>query len=199
MRLKLLPVILLCVLAGCGRMLPPFAPEDLAPKPVQNLEVSALADGVQFAWLAPERDIRGEELRSLDFYEIERKLIEDPSDVVDETVPYEEVGLVQDRYFTELRRQQDQQVAQGLPKRKASVDASFKKHQFIDRSLVSGSRYLYRITGVNQGDEAGAVDTYIDVDFAGANSTITLASDLEDAEAVAGTTLEGDDNSLLAE
>src|SRR5690606_5391060 len=116
-----------------------------------------------------------------------------------ETVPYEEVALIPDTYFAELRRQQDQLVAQGLPKRKASVDESFKKHQFVDRSLVSGSRYLYRITGVNQGDEAGAVDTFVDIEFAGASSTITLASDLEDAEAVQGATLEVNDSSPTVE
>jgi hypothetical protein len=158
--------------------------------------VVALADGIQFSWVAPEEDIRGEELRSLDYYQIERKVIAEPSDVIDETISYEEVGLVPDRYFAQLQAKQEELVEKRLPKRKAVVEESFKKHQFIDRSLMNGTRYLYRISGVNQGNESGAVDSYVDVEFAGLNSVVTIASDLEDVEE---TPLEADVDLEVAE
>ena len=189
-------LILTTIASGCGRILPPFAPEDLAPRPVQSIEVVALADGIQFSWVAPEEDIRGEELRSLDYYQIERKVIAEPSDVIDETISYEEVGLVPDRYFAQLQAKQEELVEKRLPKRKAVVEESFKKHQFIDRSLMNGTRYLYRISGVNQGNESGAVDSYVDVEFAGLNSVVTIASDLEDVEE---TPLEADVDLEVAE
>ena len=177
-RALLLVVLISCSVSACGRMLPPFAPEDLAPKRVEQLEVVALDSGIQFSWLAPEMDTRGEPLRSLDGYIIERKLIEEPSDVVDETLSYDEVGAVRDSFFRALEVEQKQMKAEGKPTRKARVDDTIRRHTFLDDSLELDNRYLYRVIPINQGGEKGEVSAFVDVEFKGVSSEIVLSEQL---------------------
>lgn len=168
---------------ACGRMLPPLAPEDLAPRQVTDLRVTPLAAGVQFTWIAPENDFRGEPLRSLDGYRIERKVIMDPSEVVDESISYEAVALVPDRYFVALEQSKKELLEKGRPARKASVAQAEKEHEFIDASLMEGERYLYRIVPVNQGGEVGEKGSFVDIEFAGLQSAITISQELESLSA----------------
>lgn len=185
---RILAVIVVAVsYVACGRMLPPFAPEDLAPRQVTDLRVTPLATGIQFNWIAPESDFRGEPLRSLDGYRIERKIIEDPSEVVDESITYETIALVPDSYFAALTQSKKDLLEKGRPARKASVAQEQKKHEFIDTSLTENKRYLYRIVPVNQGGEIGEVGSFVDIEFAGLQSTVSISQELdsltEDTEA----------------
>lgn len=47
---------------GCGRYGPPVPPEKLAPVPISDLKVVILGTEVKISWVAPSKDIRGENL-----------------------------------------------------------------------------------------------------------------------------------------
>lgn len=171
---------MLALFAACGRIQYPFAPEDLAPEAVKELSVRASDAGVQFEWRAPESDLRGEKLRSLDGYAIERKTIVESADIVDEDVEFLTLATVADKYLVDLKAKEDFLSAKGLPKRRAQVDDSVAIHSYLDAAVESGTRYLYKITPINQGGEEGQVRAFIDVEYRGAQSEIVVSEELSD-------------------
>ena len=93
-----LPVFLLLANA-CGRYLPPIPPEQLSPRSVDQIVVTPSAEGVAFAWIAPDQDQQGKELRSMNGYRIQRKEILERGDETNESVPFKEVGYVSDKHI----------------------------------------------------------------------------------------------------
>ena len=70
-------VFLILLLASatfaCGLYKPPIAPELLAPKAVMDLTFAVEGEGVRFNWQSPDRDVQGEDLKTIEGYRLLRK------------------------------------------------------------------------------------------------------------------------------
>ena len=73
-------LFLISAILGCGLYKPPIAPELLAPKVVSNLTFVVEGEGVRFNWESPDRDVQGEDLKTIEGYNLLRK---GPSDDYD--------------------------------------------------------------------------------------------------------------------
>lgn len=167
---------------GCGKYGPPTPPELLSPKAVGDLVVTSQTNGVKFAWKAPDVDRRGEELKSIDGYNVERKLVEKPSDISDEEVEYVELKHLPDTHLADLEKRKEEARAKGLSTRQVKVDPLLKNFEFVDEGVQPGKTYVYRITPMNQTGVKGEVAQVVHVVFRGDASTIHLlpSSSLDD-------------------
>jgi len=163
-------------LGGCGKYGPPVPPEALSPAAVSELAASADATSVSLSWKAPKSDLRSKELRSLDGYSVVRATIEG-----NEPPRFAPLEFIEDKHILERDRLREEARASGKTARRVDVPAALTAFTFVDKTVVAGGRYLYRIIPVNQGGVLGAARESIQVTFNGVTSEITrLASaDLE--------------------
>jgi hypothetical protein len=173
-RCLLVSLLLSSFLLGCGKYSPPLAPEDLSPQPVVSLKVASSPEGVAFAWEAPAKDQRGNNLRSLDGYRIYRKELAKNSDLLDADVEYQLISTIEDKHLSELARLKDEARASGKPTRSVKVAPELKAFTFTDSAVESGKRYAYQITPVNQGSEEGDPGQIIIVRFRGESSEVSM-------------------------
>lgn len=175
----ILLVVVACVfLLGCGRYGPPLPPESLAPNEVENLEVLPATNSITFRWRAPENDIRGKELKSLDAYRIFRKEIESSSDILDDDIEELAVGTVPDLHIEERDRLREEARAANQPTHRISVPSELKEFEYQDQDLVPGKTYIYRVVPVNQGGVEGERWRVVQVIFRGEASVVTFLDDL---------------------
>lgn len=178
-------VLSFCVSAilSCGRYGKPLAPELFSPEAVQDLRAEASLEGFKILWTAPDSDVRGEELKSLDGFIISRKELKSK-----EETDFEKVGTVQDTYIKSLQKLKKEARAAGKPTRKIKIDEKLKMLEFFDKDLTPGSIYLYKIVPFNQGDVKGAVKQNIRLIFRGDNSEIEIfdqsADEADDLDSV---------------
>ncbi len=165
-------VMSLCLVTGCGRYGSPIAPEEVSPSAVLDLEVLPELQGIHFKWKAPANDQRGKELKFIDGYRIYRKTLERPSDLVDDSVEFEEVAMVDDTHLEVLRSRREEAQAAGKPSRLISVEEDLKKFEFTDVSVQAGGMYAYQIVPVNQGGVEGALAEVIRIVFRGPSSEV---------------------------
>jgi hypothetical protein len=145
-----------------------------APKPVDALKVTASESGVFFAWTAPDEDRRGKELKSMDGYAIQRKLIAQKGDETDPRVQFETIGFVKDQHVIEREKLRQEARAEGKIGRTIESPQEFTKFTFVDTSAKPSTTYMYQIVPRNQGWADGAVKEVARVTFKGNASDIAM-------------------------
>lgn len=179
--LKLSYVLLpLLVLVGCGKFGPPLPPEVFSPKAVDGLSVSADDAGVKLSWNSPDRDVRGDELRSLDGYLVQRREIS-----AEEDTDFETLETLPDVHLAALKEAREELRAKGLPTRRAKVSSDLTTFEYLDTLAEHGKNYLYKVVPTNQGGVEGEVLLFARVSFAGAASRTALMGQGQDSEPLA--------------
>ena len=166
------------LITGCGKYGPPLPPEAFSPQPVKYLQAVSTLQGIQFSWLAPDDDLRGKELKSINGYRVYRKELKQDSDILDKEIEFEEIASVADDHINIRDQLREAAKQAGKPARRIKAPAESKQFSFIDSQLIPGSRYLYKIVPVNQGTVEGSVDQYIEILFRGESSIIKSLTDL---------------------
>ena len=184
LKIILFPLVL-ALLAGCGRYGSPIAPEALAPRAVQQLEIVPDISGVRLSWESPELDQRGRELRMIDAYKVYRAVVTESTQVLnDSSLDYELLTVVEDRHLAELERLRSEAEKQGRSARKIQRDKAASQFSYLDSNVSNDSVYVYKIVPVNQGDVSGAVNQLIRIRYRTAGSEIRrLTSESISAEA----------------
>ena len=162
------------LIAGCGKYASPRPPEDFSPAEVKELQVLPGLEGITFTWEAPDQDLRGKELKSIDGYRIYRKEIVKDSEILDTDVEYELLATVTDTHLEELERLREAAREAGKPTRRIKVDDTLIKFQFTDITVQAGKQYVYQLIPVNQGDVEGSYTKLVRVLFRGEASEITI-------------------------
>lgn len=161
------------LLSACGRYGSTIAPEALAPRAVQQLEVMPDISGVKLSWESPELDQRGRELRMLDSYRVYRAVLADSAQVInDRSLAYELLTVVEDRHLAELESLRNEAEAQGRSARKIQSSKAARQFSYLDSNVTNEVVYVYKIVPVNQGDVYGAVNQLMRVRFRAADSEI---------------------------
>lgn len=159
---------------GCGRYLPPIAPEIMAPDGVDKLVITPSEQGVKFAWVAPERDRRGKELSNFSGYRIRRKELLERGDETNEKIPFEEVGFIPDTHIEVREKLRAEARAQGKIGRRVQAPKELTEFSFTDTSPVRNKTYLYKVVPENQGSVEGAVNELIKITYKGTGSDVTV-------------------------
>ena len=162
-----------CV-AGCGRYKPPLPPEMFAPKAVDALTVTAAEGGVFFAWTAPDEDRRGKELKSIDGYAIQRKVIAQKGDETNPRVRFETIGFVRDQHVLVRENLRKEARAQGKIGRAIESPEEHTKFTFVDTTAQPSTTYMYQVVPRNEGGTDGAVRQVARVTFKGSASDIAM-------------------------
>lgn len=159
---------------GCGRYLPPIAPELVAPQAVDQVVITPSAEGISFAWVAPDEDRRGKELLSMEGYRVRRKELERRGDETDPDIPFRAVGFVPDTHIQVREKMREEARAQGKVGRRVKVPEELKKFSFLDSTPEIGKTYLYKIVPENQGATEGVAGQWFKVTFKGVESIVTI-------------------------
>ncbi len=171
----------MCVTVGCGRYAPPLTPELLAPRPVGDLLIKPLSDGINFSWSSPRSDARGKELKTMSGYRVYRKLIKEQSDIVNTKKQFEILAEVPDTHVAERERLRKEARASGKPGRRIEAPSELKKFQFVDNAVTTDTSYLYKIIPYNQDNVEGLGEQMILVRFSGESSEVSrIDSDTAD-------------------
>ncbi|MGI6524102.1 MAG: hypothetical protein ACOX2O_02255 [Bdellovibrionota bacterium] len=165
---------LLLLNVACGRYGDPQPPEFFAPQGVNNLQVTADLNGVLLKWEAPEQDRRGEALKSIDGYFVNRRIISKASDLLDPDIEDEVLGTVLDTHLQVLKDLRQKAIEEGKISRKVSVDEALKRFSYVDSTVKPGVTYLYSIVPFNQGRTEGLVPLKAKVLFRGDSSVVTM-------------------------
>ena len=168
--LSLFLLFLAC--CGCGKYAPPYTPEILAPRPVEELNVVPKLEGVSFEWLAPSLDGRGKALKSMDGYLVYRKQIEKESDIVDDDVEFEMLEAIEDNHLDVLEQRKEEARKEGKPTRRVKVEREFREFSYTDLEVEPGRSYVYKIVPFNQGDVEGQYTHLIRIAFRGEASQV---------------------------
>ena len=162
------------LLSGCGRYASPKPPEFFSPRSVKELKAEASLDGVLLTWKAPDNDLRGEPLKSMDGYWIKRRVITSPSDILDDDVEDELLETIEDNHIKILKELRDKAMEEGRISRKVTVDEELKKFSYLDTTVKAGVTYIYRVVPFNQGDVEGLVPQLVKVIYLGDNSFVSI-------------------------
>lgn len=159
---------------ACGRIGDPLPPEAFAPQAIEDVLVKADTTGVYFEFVGVKDDVRGQELKTMDGFQLERKVIERDSDIVDESVEYEEITFAEDLHVKEVEKLRAEARLAGKPSRTIKVDSDKLKFSLADNTVQAGRQYVYRIVPLNQDGVEGGVKKFVRVRFNGLNSEIQI-------------------------
>lgn len=149
--------LLVFVISGCGRAMPPRPPEDFAPMPVTSLQATASAGKLSFAWRAPVKNQMGDELSEIAGYKIQRR----PFVEKDNKAKFETVGTVDDTHLQVLEQKRAEARAAGISGRKVKLPESIVNFSFIDPKPLSPGEYqvvAYQLNG-----QLGKVDKTVTI------------------------------------
>lgn len=179
-------VLLVAVLTGCGRYKAPLPPEMFAPKSVEELTVTGTGRGVVLSWSAPDEDRRGKELKFIDGYAIQRKVIAHRGDETDPHVSFETIGFVKDKHVQVREDLRKAARAEGKIGRTIEAPKETMEFSFTDTTATPTTTYLYQVVPQNQGGVDGIVKQFARVIFKGPASEVTVVkseeSDASDEE-----------------
>lgn len=170
-----------CV-TGCGRYKPPLPPEMFAPKAVEALTVTAAEGGVFFAWSASDEDRRGKELKTMDGYAIQRKVIARKGDETNPNVRFQTIGFVRDQHVIVRENLRKEARAEGKIGRTIESPEEYTKFTFVDTTAQPSTTYMYQVVPRNEGGTDGAVSQVARVTFKGSASDIAMVSATEVVE-----------------
>ena len=175
-------VLLVAVVTGCGRYKPPLPPEMFAPKGVEELNVTGTAGGVVLSWSAPHEDRRGKELKFIDGYAIQRKVIAHRGDETDPHIRFETIGFVKDKHVQVREDLRKTARAEGKIGRTIEAPKENMEFAFTDTTATPSTTYIYQVFPQNHGGVDGIVKQFARVIFKGAASEVTLTKS-EDSDA----------------
>ena len=164
-----------CV-SGCGRYKVPLPPEMFAPKAVDALTVTASENGVFFAWTAPDEDRRGKELKTMDGYAIQRKVIAQKGDETNPRVRFETIGFLRDQHVIVRENLRKEARAEGKIGRTIESPEEYTKFTFVDTTAKPSTTYIYQVVPRNQGGTDGSVTQVARVTFKGSASDVAMVS-----------------------
>jgi len=199
-------IVFLLMFAGCGKYGKPLPPEAYSPVAVRNLTASPLADGVQISWLAPQSDLRGKELKSMDGYRIYRQEVIANTAATASAPSMADVGrqftlitTIEDQHISKLLQLREQALASGKITRTVRVDPALTTFSYTDKGLNDGKAYNYKIVPVNQGGVEGSVRKVVQLAYKGLQSQIDVinADDIM-AEEVADQIAADSETSILS-
>jgi hypothetical protein len=167
-------LVVVSVAMGCGRYKVPVPPEMVAPKPVDALTATATESGVVFAWTAPDEDQRGKELKSIEGYSIERKVIAEKGDETNPKVRFEPIGFVKDSHVEIRESLRTAARKEGKIGRTIEAPEENTKFTFVDSKTERDKTYMYQIVPQNQGGTDGGVREFVRVTFKGAASDVSM-------------------------
>lgn len=159
--------------SGCGRFMDPIAPEMVAPKSVEGLEVTAKEDGMFFLWYTPDKDRRGKELKFIDGYSVERKEIVERGDETDPDIKFFELAFIPDTSIEVREELREKAREEGKIGRRIEAPAELKQFSFLDPTVEKGRTYLYQIIPQNQNGVEGLIKQTIKVTFNGLESDVS--------------------------
>lgn len=171
-------LVLALGLSCCGRYAAPLPPESLTPVAVAALSIQAEEKALKLSWEAPQVDLRGDPLTSLDGYRVYRANINEQVDLVLEP-EFALLGSIADVHIRELQKKKAELIASGKPSRRAKVDSALTKFSYSDADLILGQRYLYKIVPVNQGGVEGSRFALTQVLWQGTQSKIQVLAQSE--------------------
>ena len=152
-----------CIVTACGKYAAPIPPEALAPEAVRSIEAKVTAGVVSINWRAPDHDQRGQELKSIDAYQVGRYELVDDTHIDLSDSAFVTIGHIADAHILARDRLRSDARKQGKPGRRVDVADQQKHFSFHDRSIKPGKSYLYRVTPINQGGVAGDISQYIKI------------------------------------
>lgn len=166
-------VLLMLLLAGftlsCGLYKPPLAPELLAPRAVLDLTFDIEGEGVRFHWLAPDRDVQGEDLKTIEGYDLLRKGPADDYDGLSKK-EFRTLKFIKDRHLVLQKKLRNEAIEKGVLTRNAKVPEKEKQFTYHDQSLEEGKFYSYQIVPVNQGGVGGEPSDLMQMRYLGKDS-----------------------------
>ena len=173
-RAYVLPLLLALSVVGCGRFKPPLPPEKFAPKAVEALTVTATDAGVLFAWSSPDEDQQGKELKSIEGYSIQRKVISQKGDETDPSVRFETIGFIKDSHVKVREELRAAARKEGKIGRSIKSPEEHTKFSFVDSKVQRDKTYIYQIVPENQGGTEGGIKQFARVTFRGVTSDIAM-------------------------
>jgi hypothetical protein len=169
----LISVLFVGLIAGCGRYLPPIAPEMTAPRQVTFQGVEPLATSVTLKWGAPEESRQGKKLKSLEGYKVYRRDV--PMTRLErerDTGEYTLLGIVADESVDKRRTKEFANRAELKSGRQVKLSPEELRVQFVDSAVKPGHLYLYKIVAYNSLSAEGFVKSYIELLFNGEKSVM---------------------------
>jgi predicted small lipoprotein YifL len=124
---KTVLVILVLILAGCGRKGPLMAPEALAPAPIADLRVEQKGEQFQVSWSRPAGESGGRPLRDLARFQLFKREVPPPGEDCEECPT-----------AYRLLKSIDLDYLQG-------VTISGTRYLSIDTDLAEGKTYRYKV------------------------------------------------------
>jgi hypothetical protein len=116
MSLALAAALAVLVLGACGRKTEVKPPQLVAPRPVTEISLTTLADGVAIRWTRPTEYVDGTTMEDLGGFAIERSRNNQP--------------------FTELTR---------VPVTDRGRFQKAKRFEYVDQAVMEGTTYHYRV------------------------------------------------------
>jgi len=177
-RSSLMAVTLLIV--GCGRVGAPLAPERLAPAAVREFKVKTSDDAVVLSWTAPDKDLRGLEIKFLDGYKVFRLTRDGVTQVLAKgdmsDYEYELVAEVKDTHVMERDSLRAAARAEGKVGRGLQVPAEQLQFEYSDKDVAPGLVYFYSVVPYNNGDVEGTEKSVARVIFKGEDSSVLIVN-----------------------
>ncbi len=183
----LFAAVLGAIVSQCGYYAPPYSPDELAPAPVTIKEVLPSERGITFRWQAPEKDVRGKELRALKGYRIYRteegsvvessfKLEGEEKEAAANKEKEKLLAFIPDTYLIALKKLRAKAKAEGKTTRTVKVPEELKTFSFTDSEVLAGRVYLYRIVPVGSADNEGPSLLAVKVEFNGRESKLSAVN-----------------------
>ena len=171
---RVISLAVLTLIAGCGKYGRPFSPEEVSPKEVKDVTVTASDSSVTFNWSAPSENQRNKELKQIDGYRIVRKEIIKRGDETSNSIPFDEVAFVKDEHISIRDALREDARASGKVGRRIQAPVEETTFIFTDPTVKSGVTYLYRIEPISMGDVKGKIGQLWKFTFEGAKTDIAV-------------------------
>jgi hypothetical protein len=135
--LLLLLLVALALLGGCGKKMPPLAPDTVLPGPVREFRLVQEGEGLLLSWLLPRENLLGQPLTQVQGCRVFRAQVKG---VETAPPPPSEYGLVADidLAYPRVGQVQGERVV------------------YRDVHLMADRRYWYRVAAYDQGGYLGA-------------------------------------------
>ncbi len=140
----------ICTLAACGKRGSPLPPENLSPASVRDFRADGVLNGVRVSWIPPSIKVAGEVLDDLDGFVLRRASV------------------------SKGRRGRFQIIARIRYETQKGKAGLGERLQYVDRDIVPGERYDYRLQAYNKRGYEGLKGEILRVLFKGRSSEVEV-------------------------